>query len=191
MPTASGSAGFQRPAAGLRAGVMLAPEWAIELGVLGRKLLNKASTYEFRDSANIRHEFRVEDEASESAFDVTGVYSPAALRWFSFGASVGFAQVDAKHTVFPDPVSASAQLPVTENWHGTVPHLGVDVRFDYPVWRGLVLGLRLGIDAAKTKEQLIPQNPFQISPPPPTMIPWIENGWIACVPLDLSVRYVF
>jgi hypothetical protein len=169
----------------------VAQEWAIELGLTSRKVRHSESSHTFDGGGAFPPTFDVVDDLWETAFDAVGVWAPSSLRWFSFAASLGVAKVKAKHTVNPDPSFAPpGATPVTEGWTGSAPHLGIEARFDYPVWRGLALGLRLGVDAAKVSDgQTIPRNPWAATPT--ERIQWLEAGWITCVPFDLSLRYVF
>jgi hypothetical protein len=187
IPTSSGSTSFDGPAWGLRGGMTLAPAWALELGIAGRKLRHTKGRYQFVDSSNIPHNIEAQDDVSETFLDATAVWSPAALRWFSFAASLGTATVDTKHMLNPNGAIPGA-APIEEEWRSGAPHLGAELRFDLPVWK-LVLGLRLGVDAAKVPAKLKQENPWATTPGP--SVAWLESGWVTCVPADLSVRYVF
>jgi hypothetical protein len=191
MPTSPSREGFEGPPFNVRAGMTLAPEWAVELGFTVRKLRHSKGNLSFEQGGGIKRDYEVEDQASENLLDATGVWSPRGLRWFSFAASLGVASVKAKHTVFPTGALPPIPAPVTESWSGTVGHVGAEARFDYPIWK-LMLGARVGVDGAKVgQEQVMPQDPFLTPPATSPSIPWLETGWVSCTYFDLSLRYVF
>ncbi len=155
VPTSTAMKPFDGPTLGVRVGLPIARGVAAEAGVAYRDLRHTSGTLRYFDpNMLVNRSFEVDDDVRGLFVGAGAVYSPPLLRVVSFAAEAGLVSVTAEHAVKRPPSSMATNTSplVTEKWHGWTPHLGVELRADYPL-RWVTLGLRAGMDFAKTSRR--------------------------------------
>jgi hypothetical protein len=165
---------FGDAALSLRAGLRLAPTWALEAG--GGWLPLFQITGGWNNS-----------QSQVSAFQAVAgaAWSPRANRYFSLAGDLGVARAHFRHVLPAGGIVAVTVDDTSDRW---LPRLGVELRLDYPVG-AFALGLRASWTLLWNGEGA--STTFQQTGGGTLTDDWLTRGWIHAVPVSASVRYAF
>jgi len=189
MPTVSGTNVSDAPVLGFCAGVRWTPAWAFEIAGATSHDVHSSGTYSYI-SAGMPVVFQVEDDVRTLFLAAGAAWKPRASRFFSFAGELGMERYEAKHKEFPLAFSLAPDT-FDERFDSWIPHLGAEVRFDYPLGWATV-GLRAGVQLAKNgTAREMPLDPYSPTASSEPKFQWLKSGWFTTIPVAAAVRYEF